>query len=57
MLKIPKIKHHIRIRVAEESVLIAEPFHIVYIFQREDLMMIDGRVITGKKQIEIRPYK
>ena len=55
MLRIPKIKHHIGIRLAEESVLIAEPFHIAYIFQREDLMMIDVKVITGEKQIEINP--
>jgi hypothetical protein len=36
---------------AEESVLIAEAFHIVCIFRKKDLMMIDAKVITGERQI------
>jgi hypothetical protein len=55
-LKIPKVKYYYGIRVVEESVLIAEPFHIVCIFRREDLITIGVKVISGEKEIEVIPY-
>ena len=42
---------------AEESVLIAEAFHIVCIFRKKDLMMIDARVIAGERQIASKQNK
>ena len=38
----------------EESVLIAEAFHIVCTFRKEDLMMIDAKVIGGEKQLALK---
>jgi hypothetical protein len=42
--------------VVEELVSIAEPFHIVCMFRREDLIMIDVKELSGEKQIELKPY-
>jgi hypothetical protein len=56
MLKIPKIGQYSGIRVVEESVLIAEAFHIVCIFQKEDLILIDVKATTGEKLIELKTY-
>ena len=42
--------------VAEESVLIAEYFHIVCIFRKEDRLRTDAKMITAGRQIELRPH-
>ena len=54
MLQILKTRQYYGIMAAEESVLIAEAFHIVCIFRKEGLMMIGAKVITGERQIELK---
>ena len=55
MLQILKTRQYYGIMAAEESVLIAEVFHIVCIFRKEGLMMMIGaKVITGERQIELK---
>jgi hypothetical protein len=41
---------------AEDSALIAEAFHIVCIFRKEDLIMIGAKVKTGERQIALKQH-